>query len=259
MNDIYTQHYMVSGADMDVDYRLTRTAAAKYFQETFARMCARHGQAAFDVSERGLLWVIAELHVEFPGAMPYWGEAFSVRVWMSEKGRIRSCCDFEILCGERLVARGESCWYLLNMASRRPSRSQDAVADFPQCGQKALEGGGGLPFVFEGEPVASHVHRVSVLDLDFNHHVNNLSYVGISLETVPAEYLDELNVDAYRVKFVQEARLGDELHCDVYRDAYRLTARISKVADGSDVCHLACRCSDRSDFGRNPREAGIAF
>lgn len=105
MNTKYTRVYTVGCGDMDVNYRLTKIAAAKFFQETFAMNCARHNLAAFDVCKQNLVWVISDLHIEFSSTMPYWSEEFSVEIWISEKTKMRTYCDFQIYYKNNVIAK----------------------------------------------------------------------------------------------------------------------------------------------------------
>ncbi len=255
----FRRKYTVGFDDMDVNYRFTKIAATKYFQETFAMYCAKNKVAAFDLCSQNIVWVISDLHIAFSDYMPYWSEEFEVEIWISEKSAMRTYADFRIYYKNKEIAKGDSCWYLLDMTTRRPVKSADILSIFGVCDEKVFDKHEKQIYKIEGEKVAEKEHQVTVRDLDFNHHVNNLSYIGLALETAPAELLQKYSVDLYNVKFVQEAYLDEVLVCEIFRLENNITAKISKKSDNSDVCFIKTSFSEKKEFGRNPREAGIVF
>lgn len=259
MNTKYTRVYTVGCGDMDVNYRLTKIAAAKFFQETFAMNCARHNLAAFDVCKQNLVWVISDLHIEFSATMPYWSEEFSVEIWISEKTKMRTYCDFQIYYKNNVIAKGDSCWYLLDMDTRRPVKSDEVLCEFNADDEKVFGCHKKYIYKFEGTRISEKEHEVTVRDLDFNYHVNNLSYIGLTLETVPPVYLEKYCITSYNVKFVHEAYLSDILCCEIYEKDNEILSRIYKKNDNTDVCLISSTYCNKTDFSRNPREAGVTF
>ena len=259
MNEKYVKKYTVGCGDMDINYHLTKIAAVKFFQETFALNCAKNNVAAFDVIKQNMVWVISDLHVQFLGKMPYWSEEFEVEMWISEKTKLRTYSDFKICYRGHLIAQGDSCWYLLDMETRRPVKTDGVLDSFAVCDEKVFGSHEKHNYLISGREIAKKEHQVTVRDLDFNYHVNNLSYIGLALETIPPEYLDEYCVFDYKVKFVQEARLSDVLVCEIFENGRNFDIKINQKSDNSDVCFISALCCEKTETGRNPREAGIVF
>lgn len=259
MGEKFFKKYSLMFGDMDVNYHMTKIAVAKYFQETFARFCAKHNLAAFDVLKDGIIWVVSDLHVEIRNKLPMWSEEFSVYVWVSEITQMRTYVDFQIKCHEKTVAVGESCFYLLNEKSRRPVKSSEIVSVFGCIDEKVFGEHSKKNYEIQGEKIAEKLYEITVQDLDFNFHVNNLSYIGISLKTVPADFLEKNEVNSYSVKFLQETHLGDKLGCELFRDEEKVTCRIYDTKNNSDVCLAWAKYGLKTDFCRNPREADVIF
>lgn len=245
--------------DMDINYHMTKMAAAKYFQETFARFCAKYHLAAFDVLKDGIIWVVSDLRVEILNRLPMWSEEFTVEVWISETTKMRTYIEFEIKCHDLAVAKGESCFYMLDEKNRRPIKSIDLVKAFGLIDEKVFGEHTKQNYEISGEKISEKIHEVTVRDLDFNYHVNNLSYIGISFETAPAEFLEHNEVTSYSIKFLQETHLGDKLGCELYQDGDKIISRIFNTVDNSDVFLAWAKYRERTDFCRNPREAGVDF
>ncbi len=259
MNEKFLRKYSLMFGDMDVNYHMTKMAVAKYFQETFARFCAKHNLAAFDVLKDGIIWVVSDLHVEITDRLPMWSEELSVSVWISEVTKMRTYIDFEIKCHEKTVAIGESCFYLLDEKTRRPIKSSDIVSVFGVTEEKVFGEHLKQTYEIQGEKIAEKIHEVTVRDLDFNFHVNNLSYIGISFETAPTDFLEHNEVSSYSIKFLKETHLGDKLGCELYCDKDKIISRIYDVENKADVCLAWAKYKPRTDFCRNPREAGVIF
>lgn len=258
MSAKYTKTYTVSWGDLDVNYRLTNISAIKYFQETFALYCAANNVAAFDICSKNLVWVISDLRVNFFGAMPFWSENFSVEIWISDKSKIKTFCDFKIYFKDSVIAEGDSCWYLLDMQTRRPVKSEEILNCLEIFNKKIFEQR--EKQVPEGENFSEKEHEVTFHDLDFNYHVNNLSYIRLLEETVPSSFVQEYDFFSYDVRFVKESYLGDNLICEVFKkNQNTLSSRICRKNDNADICYLTVCYREKIKYGRNPREAGVSF
>lgn len=259
MVEKFAKTYSLMFGDMDINYHMTKMAAARYFQETFARFCAKYNLAAFDVLKDGIIWVVSDLHVEITDKLPMWSEEFSVFVWVSEVTKMRTYIDFEIKCREKIVAKGESCFYLLDEKTRRPLKSSEIVSVFGVIDEKVFGEHSKQSYDIQGDKIAEKAHEVTVRDLDFNLHVNNLSYIGISFETAPADFLENNEVTEYSVKFLKETHLGDKLACELFLNDEKIISRIYDTELSADVCLAWAKYKAKTDFCRNPREAGVSF
>lgn len=259
MSAKYSKKYSLMFGDMDINYRMTKIALAKYFQETFARYCSIHNLAAFDIIEENLIWVISDLRLEIIGKMPFWSEDFEVELWVSEKTKLRTYVDFNIFYKGNVIARGDSCWYILNSKTRRPVKSIDILKSLDACDERIFGEHTKEKYEAEGEKISEKIHDVTIRDLDFNFHVNNLSYLGFAFETIPAEYLKQYEVSYYSIRFLKEAHLSDKLGCELFRKDNRISGRIYNTKDNSDVCLIQSEYRERTDFGRNPRNQGVVF
>lgn len=256
---VYSKKYSIMFGDMDINYKMTKIALAKYFQETFARYCSVNNLAAFDIIQNNLIWVISDLKIEVLGKMPFWSEEFEVKTWISEKTKLRTYVDFEILYKNEIIARGDSCWFILDNKTRRPVKSIDIIEPFELYEKKVFGEHIKEDYNNEGEKIAQKTHEVTVRDLDFNFHVNNLSYLGLALETIPSEYFKEYEIVSYSIKFLKEAHLSDKLNCELYKLENQISARIYDKETSLDVCTIKSKYKKKMDFERNPRAAGVVF
>ena len=65
MENIFEQKFIVELSDININFGLKSTAILKYYQETFARYCAKFNVAGYDVFKIGLKWVLGQTVVEY--------------------------------------------------------------------------------------------------------------------------------------------------------------------------------------------------
>lgn len=220
----YRHTYTSTASDISPAYRLTSNALLMYFQDSFARLMTMHHVAAFDIVEKRLMWVITEVQINIRPTVTFWSEDFTVELWISELTSLRIYCDFRIVRkdNEELIASGTSQWNILNLDTRRLEPTDflagrlTVVPDMMTGGHKKVRFPKSQPSVMQME------HRATRLDLDFNLHVSNRSYVSIALLTMPDDVLASQTLSSLTVHWLHETYL-DEL----------ITCRMSRTDDGS--------------------------
>ena len=221
----YRHTYTATASDITPSYRLTPNALLMYFQDSFARLMTIHGVAAFDIIKQRRMWVITEVQIDVQPTVTYWSEDFTVEIWVSELTSLRIYCDFRIFRrdrstsdrlqgnNEQLIASGTSQWNILNLDTKR-LETTDFLADKLTV----------VPFLVTGShkkvrfPKAQSIdmqmeHRATRLDLDFNFHVSNRSYVSIALLTMPDNVLSSQTLSSVIVHWLHETYLDDTLSC----------------------------------------------
>ena len=214
-NGIYTHTYTVNASDMTPQYRLTPNAMAMYFQDSFARLMTIHKFAAFDIEKQQRMWVITEINLNIKQTDIYWSEAFTVEIWVSELTSLRIYCDFKIVRthNKELIASGTSQWNILNLDTKRLETTDFIAEKLTVVPQLMTESHKKIRFPKAQTADMQIEHHPTLLDLDFNHHVTNRSYLSIALLTMPPEILDTQNITSLTVHWLHETYLNDTLTC----------------------------------------------
>ena len=215
----YSHHYSITAADMNKDYRLTPSAVLLYYQDCWARFMSVHHLAAFDIVKQGMMWVITEFNVELTTADAFWSEELNVTVWNSELTPFRLYSEFVITTAENRteVAKGYACWNLLNTVTKRLGRT-DLLEGQPEIDSQLTIGEHKKSKIDEeGEIIQTVNHKVNHLDLDFNGHTNNRSYLSIAMLTAPDEFLLSHALRQMHIKWMHETFLGDTIRCELRR------------------------------------------
>ena len=240
--NIFTQSYPVRAAEIDRDFLMRRTAAAAYFQECFAQYAASKTLAAYDVFKLGLTWLTSDMIVEFAPQMPFWREKIDVSAWVRPaNSSIKIFVDFVGKCNGEKVFCGTSVQLIADLAAHRPAKSDALVSRFERREECAVESP-----VFEkipdiDQPQNSISKIVRSFDLDFNNHLNNVHYLPISFEALPAEFRAKRKLKRYQIKFLREVFLGDTVEARAQIDGDTTLHSLSRSSDGGQMCKIIAR------------------
>jgi len=257
-NGKYRHTYTSTASDITPRYRLTPNALLMYFQDSFARLMTMHHVAAFDIVKEQRMWVITEAHINVEPVAAYWSEDFTVEIWVSELTTLRIYCDFRIVRRrpatggetggeEQLLASGTSQWNILNLDTKRLEPTTflaDRLTVVPE-----LTTGSHKKIRFP-KPAACEMlmeHRATRLDLDFNFHVSNRSYVGLALLTMPDEVLATQALASLTVHWLHETYLGDTLTCRMSTVGDGTYLHTLTNAEGVVVCELMSQWQPQTD------------
>ena len=242
-NGKYRHTYTSTASDITPLYRLTPNALLMYFQDSFARLMTIHNVAAFDIVKQRRMWVITEIQMDIQPTVTFWSEDFTVELWVSELTSLRIYCDFRIVRkdNEQLIASGTSQWNILNLDTKR-LETTDFLADelvvVPELmtvSHKKVRFPKPQSFDMQME------HRATRLDLDFNFHVSNRSYVSIALLTMPEEVLTSQTLSSFTVHWLRENYLDETLICRMSRTDDGCYLHMLTNEEGVVACELLSR------------------
>ena len=245
----YRHTYTATASDITPLYMLTPNAMLMYFQDSFARMMTIHDFAAFDIVKQRRMWVVTEVQIDIQPTVTYWSEDFTVEIWVSELTTLRIYCDFRIVRkdSKQLIASGTSQWNILNLDTKR-LESTDFLADkltvIPELmtsSHKKIRFPKPQTFDMQME------HRATRLDLDFNFHVSNRSYVSIALLTMPDNVLASQALASLTVHWLHETYLDDTLTCRMSRTDDGCYLHTLTNSEGVVVCELMSRWSPQPE------------
>ena len=236
----YRHTYTSTASDITPLYKLTPNALLMYFQDSFARLMTIHGLAAFDIVKQRRMWVITEVQIDVQPTVTYWSEDFTVELWVSELTSLRIYCDFRIVRkdNEKLIASGTSQWNILNLDTKRLEPT-DFLADKLTVVPELMTASHKKVRFPKPQSVEMQMdHRATRLDLDFNFHVSNRSYVSIALLTMPDEVLASQILSSLTVHWLHETYLDDTLSCRMSRTDDGSYLHTLTNSEGVVVCEL---------------------
>ena len=244
----YSHTYNVILDNMDLfHYRLRPISAIMYLQDTFARYTATKKMAAYDLFATNQYWIITEINMEFTDVLPYWSEEIKAEIWISELSKLKVYTDFNIYYNDKVFAKGNILWFIIDKNSKRPAKTDVVAERFEVCNELVL--GQHTKFVLPEtkEKFNEIKHKINLSDMDFNKHVNNKSYINIAENTIPDEFKKNNIIKQLKVKFNKETFLGDILNCTTYKtDTEKLYVhKIEK--DGVSVCDISTLWEEKAN------------
>ncbi len=211
--DIYSHRYSLTAADMDTRYRMTPNAVLLYYQDCWARYMACLHLAAFDIVKQNLMWVITEFNTFFEPQTALWSDDIEVTVWNSEIGALRLYAEFRVNRSDGTeVAHGYGCWTLLDTEAHRLVPNTPIAPQIPIRPEMTTDTHRKMRFPSaEGTLLQEHSHQVNPINLDFNGHVNNRTYLSIAMQSADEAFLDLHAIRRLTIHWLHETFLGDKL------------------------------------------------
>ncbi|GAB4830251.1 hypothetical protein Ancab_019891 [Ancistrocladus abbreviatus] len=166
-----------------------------------------------------LIWVTARMHIEIY-SYPAWSDVVEIETWCQAEGRIGTRRDFilkDYASGE-VIGRATSKWVMMNQDTRRLERVNSEIQEeylihCPKTLRLAFpEDNRSLRKIPKLEDPAQHSKLGLVprrADLDMNQHVNNVTYIGWVLESIPQEVINTHELQSITLDYRRECQHDD--------------------------------------------------
>ncbi|XP_028766924.1 oleoyl-acyl carrier protein thioesterase 1, chloroplastic [Neltuma alba] len=167
-----------------------------------------------------LIWVTARMHIEIY-KYPAWSDVVEIETWCQGEGRVGTRRDFILkdYATDQMIGRATSKWVMMNEDTRRLQKVSDDVREeylvfcpreprlsFPE------ENNNSLKKIPKLEDPAQN-YRLGLVprraDLDMNQHVNNVTYIGWLLESMPQEIIDDYELQSITLDYRRECQQDD--------------------------------------------------
>ncbi|XP_020589501.1 oleoyl-acyl carrier protein thioesterase 1, chloroplastic-like [Phalaenopsis equestris] len=170
--------------------------------------------------ELRLIWVTSRMHIEIY-EYPAWGDVVEIETWCQGEGRIGTRRDWILkdLATGLVIGRATSKWVMMNQDTRKLQRVSDEVKEeylvfCPQTPRFAFpeEENDSLKKIAKLEDPTDY-SRLGLVprraDLDMNQHVNNVTYIGWVLESMPQEIIDTHELQTITLDYRRECQHDD--------------------------------------------------
>ncbi|CAL9108116.1 unnamed protein product [Musa textilis] len=167
-----------------------------------------------------LIWVTSRMHIEIY-KYPAWGDVVEIETWCQGEGRIGTRRDWilkDLATGE-VIGRATSKWVMMNQDTRKLQRVSDEVREeylvyCPRTPRLSFpeENNGSLKKIPKLADPAQY-SRLGLVprraDLDMNQHVNNVTYIGWVLESMPQKIIDTHELQTITLDYRRECQHDD--------------------------------------------------
>lgn len=227
---MYTFNSRIRYSECDSRARLTLAALMNYFQDSSTFQSELLGVGSAYMAENNLVWVLSSWQIvvsRYPalceeveiGTLPY---AF--------KGCFGYRNFFMKTVEGEMLAQANSLWTLLNLKEQTMAHPSDKMKQAYALGERLPMEYADRKIAVPGEGVQEEPILVRKHHLDTNNHVNNVQFVDMAMNSLPADFV----IRQLRVEYRQQAHMGDEL--------------IPYVVRGEDRCIVSLRSPEGKPY-----------
>nr|GEV66708.1 oleoyl-acyl carrier protein thioesterase, chloroplastic-like [Tanacetum cinerariifolium] len=239
----YKERFIVRCYEVGINKTATVETIANLLQEVGGNHAQSVGfstdgfATTITMREMHLIWVTSRMHIEIY-RYPAWSDVLEIETWCQGEGRIGTRRDWILKdhSNGEVIGRATSKWVMMNSDTRRLQKVNDAVRDevLIYC-PKTLRLG--------------LVPRRA--DLDMNKHVNNVTYIGWVLESIPQEVIDTHELQSITLDYRRECQ-----HDDVVDSLTSSESLVTKLEGGNGYASSTKDEKELSQFLHLLRSSG---
>lgn len=208
--------YEITSFETDAYYDARLNYYFGLVQEVAGKHAATKGVSIMALQEQGLTWVISRtrMNIEHYGK---WLDKINVITW-AQKCQLFHCPRKIVATDEQgnPVFTAKTMWAIINKENGRPVRPQQYIEDMiglPPEEEREDEKLPKMP-LFEDvvkEGIITYKPSILYLDTDYNHHVNNISYINWINEALPTTFRDKYKMSFIDCRYLMQTYRNDEL------------------------------------------------
>jgi acyl-ACP thioesterase len=208
--NIWDEQFQIRFNEIDRSYRLTLKAVFNFLQETAINHAENLGVGRAAMAKNNQVWIISRISVQI-FKRPQYRETVTVRTWPRGGEKLFAFRNYEIRSSQDIpLVQARSCWLIVDLEKRRPLRPQIVINMLP------LNEGidispiniGSLSEVPNLQKATER--KAAYSDLDYNGHVNNVSYIQWIQDTLEPVHLENAETMRLDINYLNEI-LPDEI------------------------------------------------
>jgi acyl-ACP thioesterase len=233
--DIWQETFPVRFGAIDRSDRLTLNSIFQFFQEAAISHAENLGVGREDMARTGQVWILSRMSV-LVERRPNYCETITVRSWPRGGEKLFAIRNYDIRDKDNAATVGaRSAWIILDMEKRRPLRPQSVMDNLPlNEGLESLppEAGGTASLAERSDLQLTAERKALYTDVDYNGHVNNVSYIKWIEDTLDSQLLEKADKMRFDINYLNEILAGEVTEI--------LSAPISiEIEDPSCTCAFA--------------------
>ena len=197
---------------IDKSDRLTLDNVFYFFQEASISHAENLGVGREDLSLKGQAWIISRMSV-LVDRRPKYYENLTVRTWPRGFDKLFAIRDYQIKdCDDKAIVSARSAWLVVDIEKRRPIRPETVMDFLPlNEGLDVLSpDDNAVKSLAEQENLKKISERKALYtDLDFNGHVNNVSYVKWIEDALDPQILENAEKMRLDINYISEILSGE--------------------------------------------------
>jgi acyl-ACP thioesterase len=257
---VWTESCAVRFSVIDKSDTMTLDAAFNFFQEAAISHAENLGVGREAMARTNQVWILSRMSVQID-RRPQYGETVTVRTWPRGGEKLFALRDYDIRdAADNPVVSARSCWIIIDMDKRRPLRPQSIMDSLPQNeGMDALLPAKTLAVNLEERPSLQKTAERQALytDVDYNGHVNNVSYIRWIEDAVNPALLEQAKQMRLDINYLNEI-LPDEI-TEIWSAQIEDAAAVHAEADHAGAFHALAFEGRKSQAAHRAADGQAAF
>ena len=210
--NVWQETFPVRFGAIDKSDRLTLDTVFQIFQEAAISHADNLGVGREDMARTGQVWILSRMSV-LVNRRPNYCETVTVRSWPHGFEKLFAIRDYEIRDkDDTAVVSARSVWLIIDIEKRRPLRPQSIVEYLPQNEELAAltpEDKGGVGLEERSNLEKAIEKKALYTDMDYNGHVNNVSYIKWIEDILDPRLLENANKMRFDINYLNEILEGE--------------------------------------------------
>jgi len=232
-------------SDLDLYKRLKPFSLLNFFQDIASDSAEALGFGYSAIYPKNLMWVLIKYRIEF-SEYPTDINDLILKTEPRGRNKIFAYRNFELLNGEKTLAKASSVWSLVDINTMKPAMIEDVV-DNPNL-SKFEKSENDLNF--NKIPAITQIDyekefEVRYNDIDVNMHANNGNYIVWALEPLPSDFHSKYKLKTIDMVFKKEIKYGEKMVSKVQLTDGNITLHsVQNANTNEDLCILRCEWCD---------------
>ena len=210
---IFTDKEQIRYLDVDKNNKLTNKAIINIMQDVAGSHSELLHNGLNDKEKTGTAWILLNWKVEV-FFRPKYKDILTVNTWARKLEKCFSYRDFEMYAEEKLVAKAESKWVLVDAKTNRLTMIPLDVIDkykpeerlvFKEKIEEKLQEPQNAQKTYE--------EIVSRTKIDTNNHLNNIYYLDLAIESLPEEVYEKEESNNLEIMYKKASKYKEKLEC----------------------------------------------
>ena len=210
--NIWEENCRIRFGAIDRSNCLTLAAVFNFFQEAAISHAENLGAGRDALACSGRAWILSRMSVEI-NERPQYGETVTVCTWPRGGEKLFAFRNYEIRNSNAVpLIQAKSRWLIMDIEKRRPLRPQAIIDELPlnEGADVSLSGNNGACALSEKPNLQKTAeHKALYSDIDYNGHVNNVSYIRWIEDAVDSPLLEQAARMRLDINYLSEILPGE--------------------------------------------------
>lgn len=210
---VYSKEEVVRYSDVNKNNELTNKAIVNFMQDIAGSHAGILGDGLDDKEKTHTAWLLLNWKIRV-FYRPKYQEKVKINTWARTIEKFISWRDFEIYCGDKLVAIATSKWVYVDVEKQKITRIPEELIEKYAPNNKGVFQEEIVEKLIEPENLQlTFEDTIGRTKIDTNNHLNNEYYLDYAIESLPEEVYENNNFNNIEIMYKKEIKYKDKIKC----------------------------------------------